>query len=304
MNNLHILKGSVENLPTGDNIVDGALYFCTDSLEIYEGYIDTSVDPNVKKTRKYNSEKVLVETSGTTVLDACKTDGDYIYITGAGSRNKLTVSTYTTLIDDGTSPETTGFIVTQFIIRMPEVGMNENEFGIFYRIGSDIGDGSGFVWEKFQKCAFGNYDIPDPSANDQVLTASANFNDDPPSISFCWKSPMYVPYYSGITEKSILTTDGASLDWKRAPSAFEVTLYSVGSWFPEITIGHENFECAQTVYINGLSSDDIIFISTDDPNYNLYGIKCVYQNSDMLIFTYAPSSGVPASDIIVKVVRL
>lgn len=32
------LRGLKPNLPTGTSIIDGALYFCTDTLEIYEGY--------------------------------------------------------------------------------------------------------------------------------------------------------------------------------------------------------------------------------------------------------------------------
>lgn len=32
------LRGTKPNLPSGASIVDGALYFCTDTLEIYEGY--------------------------------------------------------------------------------------------------------------------------------------------------------------------------------------------------------------------------------------------------------------------------
>ena len=81
------LRGLKANLPSGTSIVDGALYFCTDSLEIYEGYIDgTTSNKNLRRyggvnTVACSSSSSPNYVSGDTVLPTSATHGVIYYCT-------------------------------------------------------------------------------------------------------------------------------------------------------------------------------------------------------------------------------
>ena len=57
------LRGLKENLPSGTSIVDGTLYFCTDTLDIYEGYKKTVGNETVHGLRRYGGVSTVACTN-------------------------------------------------------------------------------------------------------------------------------------------------------------------------------------------------------------------------------------------------
>lgn len=83
-----LLRGLKANLPSGSSIVDGALYFCTDTLEIYEGYTTEGSTLALRRyggllTAEYVNDQSVGYVAGATTLPVptTQTEGMVCYAT-------------------------------------------------------------------------------------------------------------------------------------------------------------------------------------------------------------------------------
>ena len=207
MDDLNIVKGSVKNLPTGDDIIIGTLYFCTDSLEIYEGYLDTTVEPNEKKLRQYNGPKILVETGeGTTmpVLDSCVTEGQYTYIIRGGTRCTLIVNTYTVHVAEENFDLT---VVNQTLIVPVDATETFSQPGIYTRYTIINSNENNITWEDFRRSITDFEIAPPPGTPGHFLESGKDYGSK-------WVKGSLVPDFKDIIAKSKLVVENNALKWE------------------------------------------------------------------------------------------